>query len=635
MIDGSPSAAGEALGVPEPPDRALGGKRRRQGAVRTLAWAAVAAGALLAWGLASLPLLRSLELKTYDWRFVLSGRENPPPGIILVTVDPRTEAALPEPRVFWQPHFAALLRALAAGGARAVGLDVMFATGVGKWLPDADRDLAAAFAEVSASVPVVLGYSDIQPVQAGLPLYMLASAQDAMGFTNQTLDPDGYVRRQELADRGGAKSFAARLAEACSPGGAAPVTWRNGKLCRGTAPVPLDRGGCMMVHYWGPGGAFPAVSMADVLAAAGKRDTGELARWFRNRIVLIGSLDPDDASPTPFYSFDSQARWGTAGVEIHANTLATLLEGRYLREASPAASLILLAGGACLAGLIVFLIRFPLTPLAFLAGLLLYLAAAVHSQRAGLVLPVVAPVLALLFSGLGSYSIYALTEGRQRRLLQEMFGRYVSREAAKELLEYGDIPLGGTRREITVLFSDLRDYTAYCQGRDPRQVVAELNEHFADMTAAIKANGGMVNKFLGDGIMALFGAPLPVAGHALAAVRCGLEMVSRNDQCNRRRIERGLAPLVVGIGIHTGEAVVGTIGTAEKMEYTAIGSAANLASRIEGQNKEFNSRLLVSEVTYRLVQDRARGELAGAARLKGVSEAVPLYRILELKDGRV
>lgn len=629
MADGFAANVGGAAELWAPPERPTARSRwRRRGAMRALGCLAVAAGALLAWGLASLPLFRSLELKTYDWRMVLGGKQTPPPDIVLVTIDARTEAALPEPRALWHPHFAELLRAAEAGGARLVGVDVVFPISAEKWVPDGDRELAAAFAEVSVTVPVILAYANLQPAQAGLPLYMLASAQDAIGYANLTKDMDGYARRQELTDRSGSLSFVARLAEHCRPD-QPRIRSENGKLLYGGASVPLDPAGFMMIRYWGPGGTFPAVSMADVLAAARQRDSDQLARWFKGRIVLVGSLDPSDSFPTPFYASDLQGRWDTPGVEIHANTLETLLEARFLREASPAICFILIAGFACVTGLAVFRIRFPLAPLALFVSLAAYLAIAVLFEKSGLVVPVVAPLLAMVLSGLGSYGVYTLTEGRQRRLLQDMFGRYVSSEVAKELLEYGNIPLGGTRRQITVLFSDLRDYTGYCQSRDPRQVVGELNEHFADMTALIKANGGMVNKFLGDGIMALFGAPLPAPNHALAAVRCAIEMVRHNDECNRGRAERGLRALVVGIGIHSGEAVVGTIGAPERMEYTAIGSTVNVASRIEGQNKEFHTRVLVSEATYRLIQNEVAADLAGLAKLKGIDDPLPLYKILE------
>ncbi len=608
--------------------------RGRKWFALTLPLVAALGSAGLAWVISATSPLQLLELKTYDLRFVLRGRQAPSADIVLVTIDERTEAAIPEPRAFWHPHFAAMLRATAAGGARLVGLDVFFAIPMEKWAPGLDRELAAAFAEVSASVPVVLAYHTLQRERADLPLYMLASTQGSMGFSNLTLDADGFARRQELQGRGAGspESFAARLAAFALRAERGVMAPDRRSLRLGNRTVPLDPSGFLLIHYWGPGGTFPSLSMAEVLAAARKGDTAQLERWFRGKIVLIGTLDPGDMQPTPFYLAGGDQKL-TSGLEIHADVVSTLLEERYLRQSRQAVGFVLVLGAALLAALLIFRVRFPLAPFLLLLGVVVYCSVAARSQQSGLVLPVVPPVLAAMLSGFASYGAYSLTEGRQRRLLQEVFGRYVSDELARDLLEQGEIPLGGTRQQVTVMFSDLRNYTGYCQGRDPQQVVEELNEYFSDMTSEIKAHGGMVNKFIGDGIMALFGAPVPGPDDARRAVACALRMVERNADYNRRRAKRGLEPLVIGIGIHSGEAVVGNIGAPQKMEYTAIGDTVNIASRIEGENKTYGSQLLISEASYQQVREQVVAESAGYAKLKGVAEPMALYKILGAKGG--
>jgi adenylate cyclase len=375
--------------------------------------------------------------------------------------------------------------------------------------------------------------------------------------------------------------------------------------------------------------------MADVLRAQEANDTAALKRWFQGQIVLVGTVDRTDQHSTPFFLGGKDKAGGTLGesqsltpgVEIHANTLATLLKGRFLREVPVPGRWAVVLAVAVLAALCIVRMRFPVGPLVLAGAVAAYLALSVVELNSGIVMPVVAPVLAVVLSGLASYGAQALTEGRQRRLLQDVFGRYVSAELAEELLEYGEIPLGGTRQPVTVMFSDLRNYTSYCQGRDPHQVVQELNEYFAEMSLEIKAHSGMINKFIGDGIMALFGVPLPHPDDALRAVACGLKMVERNQAFNRRRAANGLEPLVIGVGLHTGLAVVGNIGTPEKMEYTAIGDAVNIASRIEGENKTFATNLLISEATYQLVATRISAEPAGSAQMKGIDEPMILYKV--------
>jgi len=620
-------AAGSATVVPSRP-----APRRKRS---TLAWLVGAAlgSAVLSGALSATSPFELLELKTYDLRFILRGRQPPPSSIVLVVLDERTEAAFPEPRIFWHPRFASLLRAAAAGGARAVGLDVSFGISVEPWAPDLDRQLASAFAEVSASVPVILTYDNLQPLPEGLPLYLLANAQGAMGFANLTVDRDNFVRRQQLRSRDEAafESFAARLAAA-----AVNASWEAGvppdrALRLGGRTIPLDRAGFLLIQYRGPEGTFRSVSMAEAIAAAEKADTAQLERWFRGNIVLIGTRDPTDKRPTPFYLAGGGQQL-TSGVEIQASILATLLDGRFLKESPPVAGIALALLFAFLAAGLTFRFRFPLSSLLLAAALLVYLAVSVFALRGGRVLPVVLPALAAVLGGFASYGAYSFTEGKKRRLLEDVFGRYVSADVAREILAREEIPLGGTRQAVTVMFCDLRNYTSYCQGRDPHQVVAELNEYFTDMTAEIKAHGGMVNKFIGDGILALFGAPVPHPDDPYRAVACALRMIARNAEYNRRRAAQGLEPLVLGVGLHTGEAVVGTIGTPEKMEYTAIGDTVNVASRIEGENKTFGTQLLMSEVTCRLVRERVVAELAGHAHLKGVAEPVAVFSVARLKE---
>lgn len=610
----SSADAGETSG------QKLPASSRRKAAI----WFGVAAfsGALLAWLVGFTSPLQILELKTYDLRWLLRGAHAPPDDIVLVVMDEETEARFPEPRIFWHPYFANVLRAAATGGARAIGLDVAFATSVERWAPDSDRMLAAAFAEVSSQIPVVLAYDNLQAYPESLPLYILGSAQGNLGFANLTVDSDNFVRRQQLFsnDAASSESFAARLAALVSGSEWRPSRLRE-PLLLGQQRIPLDQSGFLRIHYWGPDGSFPAYSMAQVIESA---DSVQLQEWFKGKIVLIGTHDPSDRKPTPFY-LAGGGHLLTPGVEIQASVLATLLSRSFVRDVPLAVTPAIVLLLASAAAWFVFRLRFPVALVPLAAVIALYFGATVVALYRGVVLPMVSPALAVMFSGLLSYGTYYHTEGRRRRLLQTVFGSYVSPELANQILEQERVPLEGTRQVVTVMFSDLRDYTTYCQGRDPQQVVSELNEYFRDMTAEIKAHGGMVNKFIGDGIMALFGAPVPGSDDAYRAIACALQMVERNREFNERRVQQGLQPLVIGIGIHTGEAVVGTIGATEKVEYTAIGDTVNVAARIEGENKTFHTQVLLSEATFELVRDRVLATPMGEAKLKGVSEAVRLY----------
>jgi class 3 adenylate cyclase len=185
---------------------------------------------------------------------------------------------------------------------------------------------------------------------------------------------------------------------------------------------------------------------------------------------------------------------------------------------------------------------------------------------------------------------------REREAIKDTFGRFVSREVAEVVLN-GHIPLDGDRREITILFQDIRDFTSIAEGMDPQLLIELLNQFFTAMVAAVEAEGGVLKQFLGDGVMAIFGAPAPTVDHAARAVCAALGMVSRLEALNRRLSAKGMPHLRIGVGIHSGEVVAGQIGPDTRMEYTVVGDAVNLASRLEGLTKEMATTILVSQDT--------------------------------------
>jgi adenylate cyclase len=231
----------------------------------------------------------------------------------------------------------------------------------------------------------------------------------------------------------------------------------------------------------------------------------------------------------------------------------------------------------------------------------------VVAHARGIILPVVPAELAIVLATVGSYGARLLTEDQRRATLEKSFANMVSKEVLESVIEAGGVPLDGESREVTVMFSDLRGFTRYSQGRDPQGVVRELNEYFDEMVGCVLRNGGMVNKYIGDGMLALFGAPVHHADHARRAVICAQEMVARMDALNQRREAAKMDPWRIGIGIHTGEVVVGFVGARDKkMEYTANGDTVNVASRIEGLNKEFKTQILMSAAT----RDRLGADIA-------------------------
>jgi adenylate cyclase len=214
----------------------------------------------------------------------------------------------------------------------------------------------------------------------------------------------------------------------------------------------------------------------------------------------------------------------------------------------------------------------------------------------------------------------------EREFLKETFGRYVSREIRDEILA-GRITLEGQAQEVTIVFTDLRDFTPWVEASAPRDVVRDLNAYFTEMEGAIRLHGGLVVQFIGDEIEAVFGAPVPLPGHAVMAVRAALEMRRRLDAWNAGRRAAGAQPLRHGIGIHTGTVLAGNIGSAERHAYALVGDPVNLASRIQALTKDVGTDILVSGTTRRQLDDAFPLVALPAARVKGKSAEVEVYRL--------
>ncbi|HEX4923501.1 MAG TPA: adenylate/guanylate cyclase domain-containing protein, partial [Bdellovibrionales bacterium] len=215
---------------------------------------------------------------------------------------------------------------------------------------------------------------------------------------------------------------------------------------------------------------------------------------------------------------------------------------------------------------------------------------------------------------------------KERDKIKNVFNKFHGSSITEDLLQ-GDLSLGGSNKEVTVFFSDIRDFTKFSEGHSPEEVVNMLNEYFAIMVGIINKNHGVVDKFIGDAIMAVWGAPKSTGNDQYNAVKACLEMRIALNELNERRAVRGQTPIKIGIGIHSGRAISGTIGSSERMEYTVIGDTVNMTSRIESSTKAFGTDLLVSDVTAELVKEKFILEFAGSAEVKGKSEALKLFKV--------
>jgi adenylate cyclase len=588
-----------------------------------------------------------LNLKALDVQFVLRGAR-PVSNIELIVADQKALDTFPELQLFWHPYYVEAIRAAGEAGARVVGFDSAFGVPVTKYEPEFDGMLSDAV--YSSPVPVVIGFVNAlnnNKASLPVPVNMVASAFGLAGFSNLTTDPDDFIRRQELmeAPKSGettAASFALRIVEKYLGSDAQldkvelnkirnavqPLA-ANGPFAMtlGGHPVPIDADRSIYINYSGPPDTFPRVSLADVVAAAraGRKDL--LRTWLGGKIVLIGAdtVDDRDRHATPFYTVHSGPQWLTAGVEIHANTIRTLLDRDYLLDAPVWArwSSLLATSAATVA--VVSAATPQLVAVWMVLEALLILALTQILFRAGLMLSVSEALVAASISLIAAIILRYSSAERRGNLFRRAVSLFVGKRVAASLDDTETIGLSGTREILTILFTDIRGFTAFTERiseeQGPEIVVKLLNEYMAAMVGIIIHHHGHVNKFIGDGILAVFSdsdeGALP-GDHPSRAVQCAIEMVTAPS-----RFE-------TGAGIHTGVAVVGNVGSADKMEYTVLGDTVNLASRLESLNKEHKTRLLMSEATEKLLGGGVETLQLGSIAIRGKAVPINLYTVTAL-----
>ncbi|MGH8247811.1 MAG: adenylate/guanylate cyclase domain-containing protein, partial [Gammaproteobacteria bacterium] len=409
---------------------------------------------------------------------------------------------------------------------------------------------------------------------------MAAASQDAFGFIDLFADEDGVVRSQKLvfpAREGTVYSFALQVA---ARGLRTNIHQRDGRLYFGEQPLPDDQGETLRINYRAGPGFINSVPFHQVLERHRAGDLAFLRRHFHDRMVLIGTDDIQDRHLAPIALQPGRSR--TPGVEIHAQAVRTLAQRDYLHSMSDRA---VLAISALLIASVAFLAfaRGPVAGLSLSAvALLLVLAAGTLALQRNIYLRLMPALFGVPLCYATVFTYRFTIEDKRRRRIQRIFGQYVPNVVVQRIAESvrEEGLLEGVRHRITVLFSDIRSFTTLTEQREPEDLVLQLNEYFGEMTEVVLEHGGIVDKFIGDGILALFGAPIPLARDSEAAVGAAVAMLESLKRLNEKWAARGWPALQIGIGINTGEAIVGSIGSRRKREFTALGDTVNVASRI-------------------------------------------------------
>ncbi len=615
-------------------------------------------------------LSTGLENKTLDLLFQLRDARQPNrrgkglnEPIVLIVID---EASIKASKVRLQKWprdwYATLVDRASKGGAAVIGLDLLLSEEGGTHPDDkaADQKLVEVLANsgnvVLATKLPAGGYEAISP------LPMFSQAAYSVGFTDLPLDSDGFVRSVPLTislpNEETQFSFATRLAEGYlasratddkAPPSLRPISEDIDVLGERILPLRTDR--YLQLDFRTRSPAFKQISAGDILFNEPAHIPDDL---FRDRIVIIGAtnIDAPDLFYTPFYEASTLARLldrnlstdpvRTPGAELSAVSTTTILFGETPVRPSYLGRIAALTLSLTIVALIVF--RLPtffglLAVLGVAVGVLIVSSVAFNSW--GLILPLASAwvgILVLTPVGFGlrlaRERILTGAAEAERALVMDILSRCVSHSVAEELWHRRDKILSGERHIVTVIFTDIRGFTTIAEKAASEQIVEWLNLYFSRMHAIVDKHHGHINKFIGDGMMIVFGAPASRgdAVEARAAVACGLEMLAEVQTLNQEWAGTERPQLAIGVGVHTGDATCGVVGAERRLEYTVIGDTVNLASRLESITKDYGIPILISDATAALLGDQYVTHALGEVKVRGKNTNARIHTV-SLKAG--
>ncbi len=464
-------------------------------------------------------------------------------------------------------------------------------------------------------------FIDKTKFQSNPPERILAAAAAGLGALNALPDPDGIIRRVALQYRFDDHTYDSLATRTVQQARSQALAWPDISNAESAGHrVPVDGEGRMSLLWHGGSFVYPRLPIWQVICSIyPDQCPPEVVRfppeYFRDKIVLIGASASAsyDAHPTPFAT-------AAPGFLAHATAIDNLMNGEAIRE-SPAGLVDLLTvllaavGGATLYFLRTLMRAITLLLILLTAYVVLCFFIYSHWHFAA---PIFAPGFALVLSFGATTAARFITTGRQLRQTRGMLDRYMSPQLVEYVMsDVNNLGLNGDKRELTILVSDVRNFTTMTESTEPMQLIALLDDYFAAMVEIIFRHNGIVDKFIGDGILAYWGAFTPDVNHAAEAAQAALEMLVRVEELNKQWASEGKPPIAIGIGVNTGSVIFGNIGRGKKIEFTVIGDAVNLAARLEGLNKEQHTSIIISEFTQQRIRGQAITRPLGGVKVKG------------------
>jgi adenylate cyclase len=638
------------------------------------------------------PPLKRAELSLVDLRFQQRGiipHIADSSNVVIVEINQESYKSLPEKWPWPKDYYARLVRNLKRAGAKAVGIDIVFTSSDSR---DSARDAEFRRAISEAGNVILAGkleseqrlYSQKQNIENYGNAFI--DSGSTFGLVNVRSDVDGVLRRYMpfVYDAGQQKrvpTFSlATLNVFFHKDPAYTVDTPDKAFLYGSRVIPQYNETSFLINYYGHSGTFRRINIADVLDdhefltkeelshpgeeintfddttmvprldGPGEVPAGYLYNGtFAGKIVLIGSTMPEEKDLFPVTVGEGRQDGDNQmyGVEIHANVIQEILDRNFITR-QPKWISALVVFGLCLfsftltAGLKAIKTRY--SAMIEILGVtivcselfIIYWAAVKFFVEQRYLVEMMSPFLAIVVSYVGSTVYNYVSERKQKVLIKGMFRQYVNPTIVDELVAHPEkLQLGGERKEITVFFSDIENFTHISEKMVPENLVAILNEYLSVMTAIIFSNQGTLDKYEGDAIVAFWGAPVPQHNHALRACRAAIDMQRSLKGLRQVWKEDGKPQLNVRIGINTGEVIVGNMGGASRFDYTVIGDSVNLGSRLESANKQYHSNIMISESTFRKVEAQVIARELDMLVVSGKTEPIRVYELIGMRGDSI
>ncbi|MBU2614712.1 MAG: adenylate/guanylate cyclase domain-containing protein [Elusimicrobia bacterium] len=559
------------------------------------------------------------ENKFFDYKFKVRGANDVSKNIVIIGIDDDSSAMFgrwPWPRSIISQG----VKYLKSAGAKVIGADILFIESSQDKSQDTALNQALAYSKCVVGATVFdqipenivetidgkIVYRETTKEVLTLPNKTFRKSFIATGFTNAYPNlSDGVLRLAALK-----RNFEDHTYYS--------FDMHLGAKYLGKTPEELKIPEAFLVNYHGPANTYTRYSFSLIY------DNKFPKEWIKDKIVLIGSLSTGafDHFTTPFETI-------FPGVEFHANVIDNVINNNYIREVH---AFIVIAVTLLLT---VFISQLVIRIKA-VTGVFLYIFSLIAYfiftyllfSKFNLHLDFLKPALGMTASYIGIMGYRFRTEEKEKRWIKKTFSSYMSPQVIKELAENPDkLKLGGEKKFMTVFFSDIRGFTTISEKYPPEEVVSILNEYLSAMTEIVFKYEGTLDKFVGDEIMAFWNSPLQQEDHAMMAINCSFDMLDKLNQLQEKWKQEGKPIIDIGIGINSGEMIVGNMGSFQRMDYTVIGDNVNLGARIESLTRQYNTKMIISEFTYEIVKDKIDATHLGEVKVKGKTKPVNIYDV--------